>query len=312
MGHEVNSDPADSGLPYWRAQKLGKWKSIFVIALPVLLLGYVFAAGGGAYSQARHTGPQIEPVANNVVATPNGARIYAENCAKCHGIRGKADGTTSASLDPWARKFGEEKFQFASTENGVPTDADLIYIISHGIPGTAMPAFDQLTEADQRALVSHLRLLTFAGMYARLYKRAAKDEEPEPNEIHAQAVKQLIPGPVREVPKDWPAPTLASVERGRMLFVKSCATCHGPQGAGDGPQVKGMKNDNGQPTKPRDLARGIFKAGGETDRLYIRVSLGMPGTPMPASATLKPEEICDLVNFVRSLSANAPQELAIR
>ena len=159
-----------------------------------------------------------------------------------------------------------------------------------------------------RAVIAHVRLLAFAGMYARLYKRAAKDEEPDPNEIHAQAVKQLVPGPVREVPRDFPAPTPASIERGRELFVKSCATCHGPKGAGDGPQVKGMKNDNGQPTKPRDLARGIFKAGGEPNRLYIRISLGMPGTPMPASATLKPAEIGDLVNFVRSLSANAAKE----
>jgi mono/diheme cytochrome c family protein len=69
-----------------------------------------------------------------------------------------------------------------------------------------------------------------------------------------------------------------------------------------------MKNDNGQPTKPRDLARGIFKGGGEPNRLYCRIALGIPGTPMPASnAALKPPEIGDLVNFVLSLSANANQ-----
>lgn len=311
MGQEVNSELTEttSSPTVWRAQKLGKWKSAFVIALPLLLLAYVFAAGGGVFSAVKHAHPPVELPANGVSAAPNGRKIYAEHCAKCHGIRGQADGVASASLDPWARKFGEEKFQFASTENGIPVDADLNYIILRGIPGTGMPSHEHLQEPEMRAIIAHVRLLTFAGMYARLFKRAAKDEEPDPNEIHSQAVKQLVPGKVCEVPKDWPPADAASIERGRKLYMTSCATCHGPTGAGDGPQVKGMKNDNGQPTKPRNLARGIFKAGGETNRLFIRISLGMPGTPMPASATLKPAEICDLVNFVRSLSANAPKEL---
>jgi hypothetical protein len=63
-----------------------------------------------------------------------------------------------------------------------------------------------------------------------------------------------------------------------------------------------MKNDNGWPTRPRDLARGVFKSGAERDRLYTRILLGMPGTPMPGSPSLKPEELGDLVNFVLSLS----------
>ena len=62
--------------------------------------------------------------------------------------------------------------------------------------------------------------------------------------------------------------------------------------------------DNGQPTKPRDLARGIFKGGGEVKRLYARIALGIPGTPMPSSAVVqKPSDIGDIVNFILSLSA---------
>src|SRR5207302_9349680 len=117
---------------------------------------------------------------------------------------------------------------------------------------------------------------------------------------------QLLPGPQLDVPSDLPPATPDSIARGRIIFTKNCATCHGPNGAGDGPQVKGMKNENDRPTKPRDLARGIFKGGGEPNRLYCRIALGIPGTPMPSSrAALKPSEIGDLVNFVLSLSANA-------
>jgi hypothetical protein len=67
--------------------------------------------------------------------------------------------------------------------------------------------------------------------------------------------------------------------------------------------VKDMKNDNGWPTRPRDLARGVFKGGSEKERVYARIALGLPGTPMPGTAaTLKPEELVDLTNFVLSLS----------
>lgn len=308
MGQEIATptsanEPRPAPIPW----KMGPWQAGFLILLPLLALLYVVFAARGVHDVADVRIPPM-PGPEHTVVEPGGATLYAQNCARCHGIRGHADGITSPSLDPWARRFGEEKFQFASTTNGIPTDDDLLYIIAHGIPGTGMPSFDQLAVGERQAIARHVRLLAAAGMYAKLYKRAAKDEEPEPAEIHTQMIKQLAPGPVLEVPNDLPAATPESLARGRAIFTKNCATCHGPQGAGDGPQVKGMKNDNGQPTKPRDLARGIFKGGGEPQRLYCRIALGIPGTPMPASsAALKPSEIGDLVNFVLSLSASANQ-----
>ena len=256
-----------------------------------------------ALRKAANDPPASPPPA---AAEPNGAAVYARNCARCHGIRGKADGVTSPSLTPWARRFGEEKFQFASTVNGIPTDDDLLYIISHGIPGTGMPPFDTLSESERRACARHVRLLAASGLYYKLYKRAERDEDPDPSDIHSQMMKYLAPGKVLEVPKDLPPPSPESIARGQKIFTAICATCHGPHGAGDGPQVKGMKNENGEPTKPRNLARGIFKGGGEPSRLYCRIALGIPGTPMPSSsAALKPSQIGDLVNFVLSLSADS-------
>jgi mono/diheme cytochrome c family protein len=289
---------------------LGWWKSAFLIVLPAGLVVYVLLAGRGVYGVVEQEQPPPKSTAvAETTAAPNGAALFAQNCAKCHGIRGNADGITSPSLDPWARRFGEDRFQLVSTTNGMPCDDDLFYVITHGIPGTAMPAFGDLpqaerhlSDAERRALVGHVRRLAFAGLYAKLWKRAAKDEDPEPADIHTQVMKQLAPGSMLAIPNDFPEPTKDSIERGRKIFGANCATCHGPTGAGDGPQVKGMKRDNGQPTKPRDIARGVFAGGGERDRLYQRIALGMPGTPMPASAAaLKPHDIGDLVNFVLSL-----------
>lgn len=303
MGQEIatqSTTPQAASTPW----KMGPWRAGFLIALPLLALLYVVFAARGVHdaTEVRH------PVATNphaiTPAEPNGAALYSQNCARCHGTRGNADGLTSPVLDPWARRFGEEKFQFASTTNGIPTDEDLNYIIAHGIPGTAMPPFDQLSELERLSIARHVRVLAASGIYGKLYKQAAKDEDPEAAEIHTKMVKQLVPGPVLQVPDDLPAATAESIANGRAIFTKLCATCHGPEGAGDGPQVKGMKRDNGQPIKPRDLSRGVFMGGGEPKRLYCRIALGIPGTPMPASnAALKPSEIGDVVNFVLSLSA---------
>jgi len=282
----------------------------FLIALPLLLLFYVWLAARGVYTQVAVHRPETAPAAQDL-PEPAGIRLYAQHCSRCHGLRGTADGATSPYLDPPARRFGEEKFMLSSTENGMPTDADLDYVLRHGIAGTAMPPFDYLTAAERKALAAHIRWLTRTGVYARLYQRAKKqepDDIPDVAELSTTAARQSVPGPAVEVSDSPPPPTPESIARGGQMFTKTCATCHGPKGAGDGPQVKDMKNEYGRPTRPRDLARGVFKGGGEPERLYVRIANGMPGSAMPGSkATLKPDEIWDLVYFVRSLSEADPQ-----
>jgi mono/diheme cytochrome c family protein len=277
------------------------WKTAVLIALPLALVGYVYLAARGILATVEYQKPEVA-VAAPTHAEPNGPALFAQNCARCHGPTGNGDGFTSLFLDPPARRFGREKFALASTTNAVPTDDDLSYVIQHGIPGTSMPSFEHLTDAERAALASHVRRLAHGGLYARLFERAAKEEDPDVVEISLQTAKQLVPGSLLTVPNNLPDPTAESIARGQATFTKNCATCHGPQGQGDGPQVKDMKNDNGWPTKPRDLARGVFKGGAEPDRVYARIALGMPGTPMPGSPSLKPDELGDLVNFVLSLS----------
>lgn len=72
-----------------------------------------------------------------------------------------------------------------------------------------------------------------------------------------------------------------------------------------------MVDDEGFPTSPRDFTLGIFKGGHDAGSLYRRVAYGMPGTPMPASNQLTPEQTTDLVHFIRSLSTEEARNNAV-
>ncbi|RMF43350.1 MAG: cytochrome c [Planctomycetota bacterium] len=122
---------------------------------------------------------------------------------------------------------------------------------------------------------------------------------------------------------------LASIERGRELFLSekaSCSKCHGKEGRGDG-QTNDYDDWAKEWTKkfgldpedeasqipliargalpvrkvaPRNFEEGVFRGGSTPEALYQRIWLGIEGTPMPAAA-VDPQDIWDLVNYVRSL-----------
>ena len=63
---------------------------------------------------------------------------------------------------------------------------------------------------------------------------------------HSQSSAQ--PGAKLEIPKIPPA-TFEAVARGKVVYATLCSKCHGPEGKGDGPQVKDLKNDDGTPMR---------------------------------------------------------------
>jgi len=65
-------------------------------------------------------------------------KLFADRCARCHGLLGKGDGPDAKTLDPRPRNFADPSWQLA-----VP-DRQLDKVIVHGGPATgkstAMPA----------------------------------------------------------------------------------------------------------------------------------------------------------------------------
>jgi len=114
-----------------------------------------------------------------------------------------------------------------------------------------------------------------------------------------------------------------------------CTSCHGPQAVGNGPSFvrqevfndvvfggnpstqaerlakyddktrelwKNSLDDWGNPIRPANLNRGVYKGGRRPIDLYWRIAKGINGAKMPAHfPTIDPERIWDLVNFVLEL-----------
>ena len=66
----------------------------------------------------------------------HGARLYAGNCALCHGAGGKGDGPAAAALTVRPADLTEPHL-FAHTEG------DLFWWVSHGKANGVMPGFDK-------------------------------------------------------------------------------------------------------------------------------------------------------------------------
>jgi mono/diheme cytochrome c family protein len=87
----------------------------------------------------------------------------------------------------------------------------------------------------------------------------------------------------------------ASVETGAEVFAQTCAVCHGPEGAGDGPGAAALE------PKPADLRADHVQANSDGGLFYI-ISEGRAGTAMPAwEETISETQRWHLVNFIRSL-----------
>ena len=201
---------------------------------------------------------------------------------------------------------------------------------------------------DVDALAHYVRFLSIRGEVERRLTAAIVNEEIDsemPRTIASKVAESWALASTYAVPPPSfnsaisSAERLASIERGKTVFLSeltACSKCHGK--AGDG---KGISQDFDDwtkdwtiragldPTKkaewkrmkkfgilkpvidsPRNLNLGAFRGGPTREDIYLRIVLGIEGSPMPAIARKEndnpgiPEEgIRDLVEYVFSLSS---------
>ncbi|MFQ5680097.1 MAG: c-type cytochrome [Gemmatimonadota bacterium] len=228
------------------------WKSGWAggLAVAVALL-----AARPAETQAPAPGPQD-------LSTGDASRLFDAACAPCHGRLGNGEGRGARLLGrPQPRDFTPGVFKFRSTPTGsLPTDQDIFRTISRGVPGTWMPAWEDLLTQKQRwALVRYIK--GFSEYFA--------EEEPDP--------------PVEIPPEPGYSATLE--REGRFVYAAlKCWQCHGPRGRGDGPSAGELEDDWGAKIRPYDFTRGRYKNGSTPSDLYRTLVTGLSGTPMPEMA----------------------------
>src|SRR5215470_1474165 len=103
-------------------------------------------------SVARHAGEQPNPVPPTEESLIAGAEIYTQMCAKCHGQPNAGPGIYGASFYPPAPQFATHPPQY--------TEAELFWIVKHGVRNTAMPTLGrQLSDENIWQVVAFLKRL---------------------------------------------------------------------------------------------------------------------------------------------------------
>jgi len=239
------------------------------------------------------TSPKLSALGNGPDSLPPGRSVYQQHCAACHGPEGDGNGPASVWLFPKPRNFNSGMFKIQSAPAGsLPTDADLFETITRGMPGSSMPAFSYLSEAQRRDVVQYVKWLV----------ADVNSDGKRNNKFEQAKARGELRGTVIVPPE--PGVTVEALTLGRELFTKlACNACHGETGAGDGPSAPTLKDSWGLPLPPRDFTIGSFRGGSTGRDLYLRIHNGMAGTPMVAfgEEVMKPDQRWALVLYIQSL-----------
>lgn len=223
-----------------------------------------------------------------------GRQVYTRRCIGCHGDDGDGNGPAAGFLRIKPRDFTSGIFKFRSTgggPNSLPSDEDLYVTISHGLWGTAMPSWYEISAEERLAAIQYLK--TFS-------ERWQKEAPGQPIEITPETTL-----------------TQDSISRGRERFNLICAPCHGEGGRGDGPAAGALTDDWGHAVIPADFTLpagdpGGVKLGHDDMHLFKTIVTGVGGTPMPAFAgTLSGGEVWDIVHYVQSLRIDTQMQTLI-
>ena len=119
----------------------------------------------------------------------------------------------------------------------------------------------------------------------------------------APASEETIKADLEKSQRDHVAASPEIVERGKTVYLKACAVCHGEAGNGKGPLAEVLN------PKPRDFTSGKFKfrstnsSSLPTDSdLFRTITRGIPGTSMPSFSFLPYEDRFAILHFIKTFS----------
>lgn len=139
-----------AGAERLRGSAIGR--TVVTIRLPAAVVGLVLTVS--SFFAATPESQLANPVPRTVESIAIGARVYANNCATCHGIDARGGGPLSATTP-----VPPPPLSGPGSHLGDHTDGDLHYWIANGLPG-GMPAWaGTLTDDEIWHVINHLRSL---------------------------------------------------------------------------------------------------------------------------------------------------------
>lgn len=244
------------------------------------------------------------PISHDSAIINRGRLLYRAQCALCHGESGDGAGQFASLMTPRPRDFRKGRFKLTSTTNQIPSDADLFRTISRGMPGSSMPAWKQLSPHDLTALVAFVRKIHADAVSAEL-DRSIKNGELAADQLQSMLDELTRPGPPIVVPAE-PQFDASRRRDARRIYLEACSACHGPDGRPDPATV--CVDEDGYPDPPRSFRKGVFKGGSAGGDLFVRISKGMRGTPMPAfDSAYSSDEIWNVVHHIQDMARSSRQ-----
>ncbi len=231
--------------------------------------------------------PDITMAQDPLVA--EGKEVYDTYCIVCHGDKGDGMGLMGVIhrvqqkglvVYTYPRDFTGGMFKFRSTASGdLPTEADLMRIVTDGIPRSGMPSHTDLSVDERKAVIA----------YIKIFSKRWQEEKPGTLVDLGDAPKYVG--------------SAASLKRGKQLYVDAgCHTCHGLTGEGDGPSASELKDNWGNKILPFDFTSGPLKGGTSREDIYKTFVTGLDGTPMPSyQEALNKQQRWDIVSYCQQL-----------
>lgn len=250
-----------------------------------------------------------------------GRDLYRHRCAVCHGEEGEGDGVAADFVYPKPRDFSLAVFKYKTTPGKkLPSDEDLFRITKYGLHGTSMPGWGTLlSDAQIRSLIPVMKSFDISGNWA------PADADDEDFDDDGRYLKDDFRVFTASEPLEGQVPyTDESIAKGKPVYEEICAKCHGMQGRGNITSGKRLEDDWRNRLWPRDLTkpwtwRWSDDDGSDAARdaairsIYQRLTIGMVGTPMPASRAVdagNPDPITlenrwHVANYVYALRAQS-------
>ena len=197
-----------------------------------------------------------------------GAQLYLDNCAVCHGDKGAGSVWASSSMKPPPRDFS----------TAVLSRQRMLASVSQGRPGTPMPAFaSQLSQQAIERVVDFIRT------------------EMMPNTTARDPLETVRPGAGST--GSMPAPERVDLQgdyaSGEAFYLANCATCHGVNGDGNGPRAYFIF------PKPRNFITVTGRERFDREVLFNAIKFGVRGKEMPAwGKVLNDQQIANVAEYV--------------